>query len=113
MDFVPQAHIPSRTPVANSLATLAGFAVLAALVSAIATAHVSAADDKPPQPVAQRNLAVFLTLDGTITDSVTAGVRRAALDLQSKALQEQKQAFLVLELSPGISEFHHVYLRKR
>ncbi len=64
---------------------------------------------RPPAPPEVRNLATFVTLDGAITDSVTASVRRAALDLQSQALQEQRQAYLVLELSPGISEFHHVF----
>lgn len=63
----------------------------------------------PEAPVAPQNIAAFFTLDGVIADNGTAAVRRIAMQLQAQAIQEKKQAFLVLELSPGVSEFHHVY----
>ena len=102
MDSVPQVAFPRRT---GWLARMVCLAVLLGLFARTA----SAADEVATKPPQAQHIAAFLTLDGSITDSVTASVRRAALDLQSQALQEQKQAFLVLELSPGISEFHHVY----
>lgn len=82
--------------------------VLGALHGDSLAVRVQAADEAPVAPAA-KHIATFVTLDGAITDRVTSGVRRAALDLQTQALQEHKQAFLVLELTPGISEFHHVY----
>lgn len=82
--------------------------VTGAIRTDLLTAPVQAAEEAPATAAA-KHIASFVTLDGTITDRVTATVRRAALDLQTQALQEQKQAFLVLELTPGISEFHHVY----
>ena len=97
MDLVPQFN--SRTRIVAVL-----WAVVGSLLATTAWAQ-----EAVPAPPESRNLATFVTLDGAITDSVTASVRRAALDLQARALQEKRQAFLVLELSPGISEFHHVF----
>ena len=82
--------------------------VTGAIRTDLLTAPVQAAEEAPAT-AASKHIAAFVTLDGTITDRVTATVRRTALELQTQALQEQKQAFLVVELTPGISEFHHVY----
>ncbi len=88
-------------------------AVLGMVLVAMCCSISLAAQEPDPAAVAATgeaaNIAAFVTLDGSITDSVTASVRRAALDLQSQALKEKRQAFLVLELTPGSSEFHHVY----
>lgn len=64
---------------------------------------------QPAIPAADRNLAAFVTMQGSINDSVTASVRRTALELQAKSLKENRPAFLVLELVAGTSEFHHVF----
>lgn len=115
MDSVPLV-IPHTRIAADSVRRgITRAAAIWAILSSLWAASAHAAEENPattPVPVStpeSRNTAVFITLDGTLTDSVTASVRRAALDLQTKALQEKRQAFLVLELSPGISEFHHVF----
>ena len=113
MECVPHACPAVRKPSAYGPVRMVCIATLWAVIGSCFAAWAGAAVDEEPSTTppnaSARNIAVFLTLDGSITDSVTAGVRRAVLDLQSQALQEQKQAYLVLELSPGISEFHHVY----
>ena len=112
-NLVPQFSFGSRQNTERVGQRVAWAAVLWALVGSLFTAFAMAVEENPaasPEaPAESRNLATFVTLDGAITDTVTASVRRAALDLQARALQEKKQAFLVLELSPGVSEFHHVF----
>lgn len=108
MDSVPVVCFPGHPHrIRLSLMTLC-LIVFGAFRSDVLAAPAQAAD-VAPVPAAAKNIATFITLEGTITDRVTATVRRAALDLQTQALQENKQAFLVLELTPGISEFHHIY----
>lgn len=64
---------------------------------------------QPVAPASERNIGAFVTLQDSISDTVTASVRRTALELQARALKENRQAFLVLELAAGTSEFHHVF----
>lgn len=51
----------------------------------------------------------FLTLTSPVTDQAIGAVRRTALALQAQALREGRKAVLVLEITPGQSQFHHVY----
>jgi membrane-bound serine protease (ClpP class) len=53
-------------------------------------------------------LATFLTVASPVDDSVHTRVRTAALALAHEAQQENRRAFLILEISPGSSQFHHV-----
>ena len=50
----------------------------------------------------------FVTVNSPIDDLVFARVQNAAVKLQSQAVQERRAAFLVLQIEPGISQFHHV-----
>src|SRR5579872_1456503 len=50
----------------------------------------------------------FLTISGTVDDSVFGRVNRAALALQARALQEKRRGILVLEIRPGSSPFHQI-----
>lgn len=50
----------------------------------------------------------FLTISSPVDDTVSGMVRRAAETLQARARQEKRRGILVLEISPGTSEFHHV-----
>lgn len=115
MDSVPQFSSRTLFDTARAGWRLASvvflWAIAASLLSDGGWAQEAAPVAVPAIPAAPetRNIAIFVTLDGSITDSVTASVRRAALELQAQSLKEKKQAFLVLELSPGISEFHHVF----
>ena len=54
-------------------------------------------------------LGRFLTLETPITDDVISWVRQSAQGLQTQATQEGKRPVLVLEVPPGVSQFHHVY----
>lgn len=51
----------------------------------------------------------FLTLTSPITDDTIAQVRRLGLQLQDSALRDNRRTCLVLEFTPGQSQFHHVY----
>lgn len=51
----------------------------------------------------------FLTLQSPLNDSTLGLVRRTGLKLQSIAEQDDRPAYLFLELKPGNSEFHHAW----
>lgn len=82
-------------------------AVIALLCLALPRWPLVDAQDAEPAP--KMPVATFLTLDSPITDETLGGVRRAALELQNTARTEERDAYLVLELTPGISQFHHTY----
>ena len=54
-------------------------------------------------------LGRFLTLSSPIDDEAIGSVRRVALALQDEALREGREGVLVIEVRPGVSQFHHVY----
>jgi membrane-bound serine protease (ClpP class) len=58
---------------------------------------------------AARPIGRFVSLDSPITDDSIGRVRRTALGLQDVAVRERRKAYLILEFSPGQSQFHHVY----
>jgi membrane-bound serine protease (ClpP class) len=62
-----------------------------------------APEAKPASPIGQ-----FVTISGTIDDSVHARVNRLALSLQSRAQKEKRRGVLVVEILPGSSPFHQV-----
>jgi membrane-bound serine protease (ClpP class) len=59
-----------------------------------------------PEPLAP--IGQFLTISGTVDDSVLGRVNRAALALQARAVQEKRRGILVLEIRPGSSPFHQI-----
>lgn len=50
----------------------------------------------------------FVTIGATVDDIVYAKVSSAAIKLQGLAVQEGRPAFLILQVEPGTSQFHHV-----
>lgn len=50
----------------------------------------------------------FITITSPIDDSIAARVSTAAIKLQSQSAQEDRPAYLVLQIEPGTSQFHHV-----
>ncbi|MCA9081624.1 MAG: hypothetical protein KDA58_13760, partial [Planctomycetaceae bacterium] len=82
----------------------AALAVLAITPMRGALAQDAEEQANQPTPVGQ-----FLTLKSPITDESLGTVRRVALALQDQAKQENREAFLILELTPGASQFHHAY----
>ncbi|MBW3543516.1 MAG: hypothetical protein KY476_24960, partial [Planctomycetes bacterium] len=75
---------------------------LAVLAVLLAAAGGSAQDDQP------RPLGRFLTVTSPI-DSVQFGrVKNAALELQNRAVQENRRAVLVLEIGAGASDLYDV-----
>lgn len=68
--------------------------------------HVAlgAAGDEPRKaPLGQ-----FLTVNSPIDDLVFARVSNTAIKLQKLSQQEQRPAYLILQIEPGTSQFHHV-----
>ena len=70
------------------------------------------ADDGPPAAKeGQEQLAPigqFLTISGTVDDTMFGKVNRTALALQTRAQQEKRRGVLVLEILPGSSRFDQV-----
>lgn len=54
-------------------------------------------------------LGQFITLKSPITDESLGLVRRTAIELQATATKEDREAYLILQLTPGTSQFHHAY----
>lgn len=77
------------------------------------TGYESFAQEQPlaAAPAAEQALppiGQFLTISSPVDDSVSGTVRRAAEALQARSRQEKRRGILVLEVTPGTSEFHHV-----
>ncbi|MCA9075487.1 MAG: hypothetical protein KDA93_10670 [Planctomycetaceae bacterium] len=84
--------------------------ILMTLTTAMLLSGVSvgAADDAPPEDSATVE-ARYITLTSPIDDQMLNWVRETALELQSEAVRNDRKAVLVLEVTPGNSQFHHVY----
>ena len=50
----------------------------------------------------------FLTVTSPVDDTVFARISSAALKLQQTASQEDRPGYLVLQVEPGTSQFHHI-----
>jgi membrane-bound serine protease (ClpP class) len=53
-------------------------------------------------------LGQFVTVGSPVDDLVFARVNNAAIKLQNLAVKEKRPAYLVLQIEPGTSQFHHV-----
>lgn len=53
-------------------------------------------------------LGQFVTVTSPVDDTVYAKVSNAAVTLQQRSIQEKRPAYLVLQIEPGTSQFHHV-----
>ncbi|MEZ6065367.1 MAG: hypothetical protein R3B90_06580 [Planctomycetaceae bacterium] len=76
--------------------------LLCALLPSVLPAQQLAAQSKP-------SLGQFLTLSSPVTDDAIGRVRRTALALQDEARREGREAVLIVEITPGQSQFHHIY----
>src|SRR5262245_37268568 len=63
----------------------------------------------PEQGAPVPAVARYITLQSPINDQSIGWVRRTALELQDTAVRENRQAYLILEVPPGTSEYHHIY----
>jgi membrane-bound serine protease (ClpP class) len=63
-----------------------------------------AQDAAVPEPIGR-----FVNLRSPINDGTIGEIRQAALALLDQSRRESRAAVLVLELEPGLSQFHHVY----
>ena len=80
-----------------------------ATLFSLSTAAENGADDKAAKgPIGQ-----FLTVTSPIDDRVVARISNVAQKLQHQAVQEQREAILVLEIPAGTSGFHHVQALSR
>ncbi len=93
--------------------------VLAAVGGAVMFLPLAAhADDAPPEretpgadagEVETPPAARFITLSGAIDQQTLNWVREAGLKLQHQATEDDRRAVLVLEITPGNSQFHEVF----
>ena len=67
------------------------------------------AEDTPTEPTQDKTpIGQFLTISSPVDDTVYGRISRAALALQNRARQENRRGILVLEITPGSSQFHHI-----
>ncbi len=83
---------------------------LTVLACCVALKAVSAlrADDVP-NPADEPLAAGYVTLTSPIDDQLIGWVREVGLKLQNEAGKDERKAILVIEVTPGTSQFHHVY----
>ena len=65
------------------------------------------ADADAPKPV-KRPIGRFITVTSPIDDRMVGRLNNLALELQSQAIRENREALLVLEIEPGSSRFGQV-----
>lgn len=102
--------MPSSTSRAGSIARRALLALIGGLLLIPGLPTSRAQEDQPataPEP--RQPVGRYITLESPITDDTIAWVRQTGLELQQIALQENRPAYLILEVRPGASQFHHVY----
>lgn len=87
-----------------AIAAVAAWLSLPCAPTLLAQEQAAAAPADKPAPLAR-----FLTLANRLTDDTLGIVRRTALELSNEAESEGRDAYLVIEVTPGGSEFHHVY----
>ncbi|HUG92902.1 MAG TPA: NfeD family protein [Planctomycetaceae bacterium] len=80
--------------------TLCGLAAALAWLALPAFAQNAAVERAP--------LAAFLRVTGTLDEVQFGRVTNAALELQNEAVQQDRRALLVLEVTPGASQLHQV-----
>ncbi len=81
--------------------------LLALALSVSAGSSTLSAGDAEADPK-KTPLGQFITVSSPVDDLVFARISNAAIKLQSQAVQEGRPAFLVLQIEPGTSQFHHV-----
>lgn len=84
-------------------------AVLATSGHALRADDDAGAAEDAEEPAAVRTPARYVTLTSPIDDQLISWVRETGLELQRDALQQDRDAILILEITPGNSQFHHVY----
>ena len=79
-----------------------------ALATSIAAVSPARAVDGDEAEKEKGAVGQFITVSSPVDDQVAARVTNAALKLQSLSVQEGRPAFLILQIEPGTSPFHHV-----
>lgn len=93
---------------AGSVARRAVLALVGALLM-VPRLPIGRAQDDGDAAETKQPVGRYITLESPITDDAIAWVRQTGLELQQIAVQENRPAYLVLEVRPGTSQFHHVY----
>jgi len=84
-------------------------ACCALLLFASFTIGRAVAQRAEPEPDLNVPVARILTIASPLSDETVALVRRTLLELEQLAQREQRKGYLILEISPGVSSFHHCY----
>ena len=85
-------------------------AIKTVLIAVVACQCYAAAADEVAEAPAQaaKSIGQFLTLTSPIDDSQVAHVGNVAIELQARAVRENRDAILILEIPPGTSRFGQV-----
>jgi membrane-bound serine protease (ClpP class) len=84
-------------------------AVLAVVLLLLAVARLTTGTAQDEPAAAREPVGRYLTLESPITDETIGWVRQTGLQLQQIAAEEGRPVYLILEIRPGTSQFHHVY----
>ena len=104
IDEIPTSPIMDGSTLHRQTTT--GVAEFCLFLLALGCANASAADgDAAPK---KTPLGQFVTVTSPIDDTVFARVSNAAINLQNRSVQEKRAAYLILQIEPGTSQFHHV-----
>ncbi|MBX3438117.1 MAG: hypothetical protein KF861_11545 [Planctomycetaceae bacterium] len=99
--------MPGRHPAALTRRVLL-FCAANLLVMGCALQSTAVWADDVPAPAGEPPASRYLTLSGAIDQQTLGWVREAGLSLQNQATRDRRPAFLVLEITPGNSQFHEV-----
>jgi len=93
----------------SAFQTLFTVLILLQLLSVPAWAQDEEKNKQPQEPKkVAAPLGKFLTVTSPVNDLMFSRVNNVALELQNESAQQDRKAFLVLEISPGVSQFHQV-----
>lgn len=103
-DNMQSFHTGHRTTGVKSWSYLRVFLSMTAVTGiGLACADVLA------QEASNAPVGKLVKVESPYSDETLGLIRRVALELQGIAEQEDRQTFLILELRPGNTEFHHAY----
>lgn len=71
-------------------------------------AMTAPAESKEPAP-GPAAVARIITINSPVGDDTLGQVRRTILEIQDLAIRENRHAYVILEIHPGVSPFHNCY----
>ncbi|HWL06950.1 MAG TPA: NfeD family protein [Planctomicrobium sp.] len=79
------------------------------LIGTTGSSRLHAQEEAPAKPAELTPIARIVTIQSPIGEETLGLVRRTLLDLEQTAARENRKAFILFELKPGVSSFHNCY----